>query len=177
MQLALEPINELIAEFKCGCISHRHGTKGAQAKGIYRGQGNMSLIGVVRSGLLVGHDPDYPHPMVSGVTRGVLTHSKTNYSAYGKSLLYEISGKGFEWKGISDTHADLLNRQPDSADRDQVGRAMEFLTEFLKEGSRPQKEVEEYARETENISKRTLVRAKEQRELPASQLDMPDVIR
>lgn len=136
----LHPIAQMAEESNCAIVGIRHLNKGGSAeKALYRGQNSIAFIGVARSGLLVGVDPEDPN-------RKIIAHQKHNVSARGTSLAYRIIEEPVEyedrvigaprvrWDGESPLTADDLCAPPAKAGEDEEfarDSARSFLRDLL----------------------------------------------
>ena len=160
---ALRPLEQLVKEAHVACVAVHYLTKDGKENALYRLQNSVIFAATFRSVMMVGQDPAFAleDDLREKIRHGVLAHSKVNYSEMGKSLSFHIDkAHGFQWTGVSSVTANQLNK-PEKEDTREIDRAIDFLSEYLKKGPRPQKEVEEFGREAENLSKRTLTRGKE----------------
>ena len=103
IRLALNPLKELARAFEVAILLVRHLNKTQVAKAIYRGGGSIGLIGLCRSALLAGENPD---------VRGerILTQIKNNLARRQPALAYDLfpekGGQVFQWLGQREVTAD-----------------------------------------------------------------------
>jgi hypothetical protein len=162
VRLALTPLADLAGRTGCTMWAVRHLGKQPRDRAVYLGQGNMAIVGAVRTALLVG-----AHPAEAGGR--VLTVSKSNVDERPTALGYRVvkSPAGppvIQWTGPVDLTADGLCRRKGSAGLKARDRAVDWLKRELAGG--PRKAADLYAAAAEaGIPERTLERAKA--ELPA----------
>src|SRR5262249_48855907 len=103
IRLALNPLKDLARAFEVAILLVRHLNKSQVAKAIYRGGGSIGLIGLCRSALLAGENPDI---------RGerILTQIKNNLGKRQPALAYELfpekGSQAFVWLGQRGVTAD-----------------------------------------------------------------------
>src|SRR5262249_39247198 len=120
----------------CAVVLLRHLTKGGPKKALYRGGGNIGIVGGARAGLLVARDPD-------DVDLRVLACTKSNLSAPRASLRFtlEPAGNGacrVAWHGPCPWKADdLLGARERPEEAAALTEACQVLTELLRDGPRP----------------------------------------
>ena len=152
-------VGALAERHQTAIMAIRHLTKsGPGGKAIYRGQGNIDLLGAARSGILAGSDPQQPQ------NRAII-HWKCNLAAEGPSIGYKIEenddGRGlFSWTGVSElTKERVLAVNTDEDARPALIEAEEFLRETLSQGELKASEVTAAARQVA-IADQTLKRAR-----------------
>ncbi len=150
----MDGLSRLAEEHGCCILLVRHLSKAQTGKAIHRGLGSIDLTGAVRTELLAGCSPDDP-------AQRALVQVKSNLGAFGPSLGYTIDDGGkFRWTGESRlTASEILAPESDGCQTGATAEAEAFLLDTLAQGARPQKDVENEARQ-HGISKRTLTRAK-----------------
>jgi hypothetical protein len=75
---------------------------------MYRGQGNIDLIGATRSGLWVQPHPAHPE------TQTLLLQSKSNVGVLGRTMMFSRAQGEFSWVGVSRlTESTLTGKGPD----------------------------------------------------------------
>jgi hypothetical protein len=137
-------------------VRHLNKQQGGPAK--YRGGGSIAYIGLARSALMVGIDPE-------DEASRILASSKGNLSTRPRSLRFaiiELDNKQprIEWKGESDITADQLCALPEQADTPKARQeARDFLFKQLAKGERYADELYQEG-EKQSISERTLRRVK-----------------
>src|SRR5262249_22788374 len=103
IRLALNPLKDLARAFEVAILLVRHLNKSQVAKAIYRGGGSIGLIGLCRSALLAGENPD---------VRGerILTQIKNNLAKKQPALAYDLypenASQAFTWLGQREVTAD-----------------------------------------------------------------------
>ena len=139
---------DLAQRYRCAVVCIRHLTKSTRSKSIYRGMGSIDLTAATRSVLLVGGHPEKGRGLV---------HIKSNLAPQGPAIGYTLDAGQFEWTGISSlTPQDIL---ADEGKEKPVTEAEELLTQTLKDGPVPAREIYTLAKE-QDIAERTLERAK-----------------
>jgi AAA domain len=143
-----------IAErYGCTILGVRHPAKVDQGgRLMYRGQGNMDLIGAARSGLWVQPHPVYPE------TQTILIQSKTNVGTLGRTVIFSRDQGEFAWKSVSRlTEAMVTGKGPDPW---ATLEAFFWLEDYMRPGiACKASDVEKAAAEKE-IGKKPLERAK-----------------
>jgi hypothetical protein len=132
---ALQPLVDIARRTGAAIVICRHMNKSSGGETIYRGQGSIGFIGIVRSGLVVGDHPELENTYV-------LAGQKHNLSRPPESLAYAIvnAGNGDEtarirWRGVSEVTAAQMNHAPrDEGERDRLTEAKEFLRDLLRAG-------------------------------------------
>ena len=138
----------------------RHLNKASGANPMYRGGGNIGIIGSARCGLLLAPDPDDPE-------RRILAATKENLTARTPSLAFRLvaaSGSGVArvvWEGESHwTASQLLHASAEASGvRSALSDARQWLRAALAAGPRPSKILQEEAA-AHGHALRTLVRAR-----------------
>jgi hypothetical protein len=165
-------VAELAERTRCAVVLLRHLNKSSGTRALYRGGGSIGIIGAARSGLLVARDPTQPSDRVLAVT-------KTNLAQAPASLRFRLQVVGHkvcrvDWCGNCPLGADeLLGIQDSPRDRSAIAEASAFLQEFLKAGPQAAHECLAAAKR-QQISQRTLKRAKEQLGVVSTALRFPD---
>lgn len=156
----LTGIMRLAEEYNCAVLIVRHLNKSTGGKAAYRGMGSIDFTATARTVLLVGKDPDDPH-------KRIIVPTKCNLGAEGVPIAFTLTPEyGFQWAGKADRtaddvlYADAQNNHNQNANNYRVDEAVEFLRDLLSTGPKESKHVMEEAKH-ENISSRTLQRAKE----------------
>jgi hypothetical protein len=145
---------KMVAErYTCTILGVRHPGKSEQAgRLMYRGQGNADIIGAARSGLWVQPHPTHPD------THTLLLQSKSNVGTLGRTLVFTREDGNFEWKGVSRlTESMLTGKGPDPW---SLLEAFFWLEEQMTAGIPYRSDQLEKAAKEEEISERTLKRAK-----------------
>ncbi|MGP3923893.1 AAA family ATPase [Streptomyces sp. 8N616] len=159
---ALHPISKLAEETGAAFVVVRHLNKASGGKAMYRGGGSIGIIGAARAGYLIAPDPDD-----EGGPRRLMAPVKMNIAVKPPTMVYrvvdapEFGCARVEWDGTSDYRAEHLVAAETDDERQEKKEATDLLREFLADGPRRSKEVEEEAREAWGISIRTLKRARQ----------------
>ncbi len=156
---ALAPLARMAQTTGCAVVVVAHLNKLRGVNATYRVGGSIGIPAAARSVLLLGRDPDEP----DGDQR-VLAHAKSNLAPLAASLALRVvaptadsAQPRLEVVGEVDHSADdLLNEQ--SLEPTARDDAKEFLTEALKDGPRPVKDILREAREA-GVCEITLRRA------------------
>jgi hypothetical protein len=159
---ALQPLVDIAARTDAAIVICRHLNKSSGGETIYRGQGSIGFIGIVRSGLVVGR-----HPETDGVF--ILAGQKHNLSKPPESLAYTITELSpddetarVKYLGVSEISAQQMNATPeDEGERDRLSEAKAFLRDMLRSGPEFTTRIKAEAREAE-MGWRTVERAKAQ---------------
>ena len=158
---ALQPLVDVAEETGAAIMLCRHMNKAnGGGPAIYRGQGSIGIIGIVRSGLMVGDHPDREQVFI-------LAGQKSNLSKPPESLAYHIQSASqdndtavIRYMGVSEVTAQQMSATPqDEGERDRLTEARDFLKEILRAGPVPTKKIKADATEAD-ISWRTVERAK-----------------
>jgi hypothetical protein len=159
---ALQPLADIAQRTGAAIVLCRHLNKSGGGETIYRGQGSIGFIGIVRSGLMVGKHPDQEDVFV-------LAGAKSNLSKKPESLAYRITGvvtpcdiptARVEYLGRTEITANQMNAAPDDeGERDRRTEAKSFLLDLLRAGPVPTTQVKKEAKEAD-IAWRTVERAK-----------------
>ncbi len=157
---ALQPLAAVADRTGAAIVMCRHLNKSTGGNTIYRGQGSIGFIGIVRSGLIVGNHPERDDVFV-------LAGQKHNLSKPPDSIGYRIKDAApgdetavIEYLGRSEVSAQQMNAVPDDeGERDRLTEAKEFLRDILRAGPVGSKQVKAEATEAD-ISWRTVERAK-----------------
>ena len=158
---ALQPLVNIAKRTGAAIVICRHLNKSSGGgQPIYRGQGSIGFIGIVRSGLMVGTHPELDDTYI-------LAGQKSNLSRPPESLAYSIAATPPEfevprisWLGASEVTAREMSSTPgDEGERDRLTEAKEFLRDVLRAGPVSTKQVKREASEAD-ISWRTVERAK-----------------
>jgi hypothetical protein len=157
---ALQPLVDVAKRTEAAITLCRHMTKSITGPAIYRGQGSIGFIGIVRSGLMVGDHPDREQVFV-------LAGQKHNLSKPPESLAYRIRSAAIdddtaiiEYLGVSEVTAQQMTTAPqDEGERDRLTEAREFLRDILRAGPVLTKRIKAEAAEAD-IAWRTVERAK-----------------
>jgi hypothetical protein len=140
--------------YGCTIMGVRHPSKMDQGGPLmYRGQGNLDLIGAARSALWVQEHPAHPE------TQSLVIHTKTNVGRLGRTVIFSREGGKFAWKGVSRlTQAMFTGKGPDPH---ALLEAFFWLEETMKPGI-PYRSAEiEADAEKKDISVKVLRRAKQ----------------
>ncbi len=157
---ALQPLVDIARRTGAAIVMCRHLNKSGGGQAIYRGQGSIGFIGIVRSGLMVGEHPELENTFV-------LAGQKHNLSKPPASLAYRIRSAGpgdetavIEYRGVSEVTAQQISSTPDDeGERSRLAEAKEFLRDLLRAGPEFTGRIKAEAKEAE-IGWRTIERAK-----------------
>ncbi len=165
VRCALTPLVELAARLRVPIVGVRHLNKQAGASAKYRGNGSIAYVGLARSALMVGPDPE-------NEDLRILASSKGNLSKRAPSLRFAIVAEEgqpgrIEWRGESSVTADELCAPPGPEHTHSARRdATEFLLEALADGTEcSAKDLCKRAKE-QDIAERTLRRAARELAIP-----------
>jgi putative DNA primase/helicase len=102
-------LTQLAERSGCTILGVRHPGKMDQGgRLMYRGQGNMDIIGAARSGLWVQPHPTHPE------TQTLLLQSKSNVGPLGRTVMFSRDKGEFDWIGVSRlTESMLTGKGPD----------------------------------------------------------------
>ena len=160
MRRVLTPLAKMADRTKASILAVRHLNKRESQKAMYRGNGSIGIMGIVRSGLLVAD-----HPNERG--QRILTVTKSNLTARPPALGYRVISTEaglprIEWTGPLDLSADDALRPKKAMKQAEKGMllASEWLVQMLRDGPRPAIEMIPEALKI-GISERTLERAKD----------------
>lgn len=159
VRCALTPLVELAARLRVPIVGVRHLNKQPGGTAKYRGNGSIAYVGLARSALMVGADPE-------NEDLRILASSKGNLSKRAPSLRFAIVGEegqpgSIEWRGEASVSADELCAPPGPEHTHSARRdAADFLLEALADGGEvPAKDLYGRAKE-QGIAERTLRRAR-----------------
>lgn len=163
VRMALGPLAVFAEKYNLVVLIVRHLRKSGASNPLYAGLGSIGIIGAVRSGLVVLHDPssEDQHQHILAQTKGNL--------ASAASLTYRTIKRrdgtiGVEWLGPSQhTAADLMGMTDDHS---AVAEAEYVLYSILVEGPVPATECLKLAGDA-GVSGRTLKRAKKRMGVPS----------
>lgn len=144
-------LSTLADKYKCAVVLIGHMNKSSVGKSNYRGLGSIDIHAAARSVVLCGRVKDEPEIRVLCQIKSSLAPERT-------PIAFRLSEeKGFEWIGEYDITADeLLSGDVRGS---KIREATKFLEEFLKDGQKYSKEIEEEA-SARGIKKKTLWNAK-----------------
>lgn len=146
-------LSEVARNTGCAIVLIGHLNKNSSGKANYRGLGSIDILAAARSVLLVGR---------TSVNESikVMAQQKNNLAPLGKSIAFKLHEGKVVWLGEQDISAeDVITGG--SVKYSKLEEAMEFLLDFLTEGAKPYKEIEEKFTDLQ-ISKRTFMKAKAQ---------------
>lgn len=158
---ALQPLVNVAKRTGAAIVICRHMTKSSGGgQPIYRGQGSIGVIGIARSGLMVGKHPEMDETYL-------LAGQKSNLSRPPETLAYSIVATPpefevprIQWLGESEVSAQEMSATPeDEGERDRLTEAKEFLRDVLRAGPVSTKQVKRESSGAD-ISWRTVERAK-----------------
>lgn len=175
---ALSALKQLAARHRTALLINRHLAKAVSSKALYRGLGSIDIVGAARSQLAAFQHPE--------TLQRALIHVKSSVAREGPSVAYEIEGHTYSheglsietsrilWKGLSDLRKGDMQtgESPRREPGPSLSEAIEWLEAFLAEGPRPQNEVEEAAK-ADDISRRTLDRAKKELDIRSVRTNEP----
>lgn len=144
-------LSTLADKYKCAVVLIGHMNKSSVGKSNYRGLGSIDIHAAARSVVLCGRVKDEPEIRVLCQIKSSLAPERT-------PIAFRLSEeKGFEWIGEYDITADeLLSGDVRGS---KIREATKLLEEFLKDGQKYSKEIEEEA-SARGIKKKTLWNAK-----------------
>ncbi len=137
----------IVAEkYKCAVLLVGHMNKNSGGKNLYRGLGSIDIAALCRSILMLVRDEYEP-------SKRYVFQIKNNLAREGKTIVFEITDKGFRWKGSSDIKIEeVLFGSVKKLKKQDV--AKKTIIKLLEDG--PQKSSEIYKiMESKGISKRT----------------------
>lgn len=127
----LAKIGHLAEKYECAVLLVMHNSKCSGADPLYRALGSIDIVGIARSMLILGKNPD-------DNSQVVMCHEKSSLAGYGKSILFHIDNEdGIVFDGLTDMRAsDILNRRKGSRDKASVklDEATELLEAEINEG-------------------------------------------
>ena len=168
----LRPLAALAAEKGISIVLLHHEGKGARSDLIHVGVGSIGIMGAARSALFCAK-----HPEQDGVH--VMLHAKCSEEAKAQGVAYRLNRHEFQdassvrldFDGVTDVdeHAVMEGpgRKPDDAEKGAQDEAAEFLLHYLSDGPALKRDVLAAAR-AEEISERTLKRAREALDIESS---------
>jgi len=144
-------LSTLADKYKCAVVLIGHMNKSSVGKSNYRGLGSIDIHAAARSVVVCGRVKDEPEIRVLCQIKSSLAPERT-------PIAFRLSEeKGFEWIGEYDITADeLLSGDVRGS---KIREVTKFLEEFLKDGQKYSKEIEEEAN-ARGIKKKTLWNAK-----------------
>lgn len=138
---ALTPLVELAQRTGCAVLAVMHLNKRQGVAALYRAGGSIGFVGLARTAMMLGRDPDDPE-------RRVLAQAKNNLAKECRAHRLRLSTPpghdvaAIEWLGECDLRADDLCGPPESAEsRSALDDAKEFLREELADGPKPRSAV------------------------------------
>lgn len=156
-RLAVAPLIGLAARTGAAILIVRHLTKQSGDSAIRRGLGSMSILGLARTGLIVGRHPRDPEISLLAITKSNLTAVP---HPIGFRLKPQEGSACIDWLGPIEVSADRVCGNPDRAESPGVVRATLWLIEALANGERPAAELLAAAK-ADGIREKTLERAKQ----------------
>lgn len=160
-RVALTPVMRLLATHRAVLLFTRHLNQAQGQKALYRGRGDMTLLGLARMGFLVADDPNAEEAGVH-----VLAATKANLGPKPPSLRYRVveaenGAARIEWLGASSRNADQLvgslTATPSTAE--EVLRSV-ILPRLQSQGPMLSKDGDAILREHGVLSRDTINRAK-----------------
>jgi hypothetical protein len=147
----LSQLRNIAEHHRCAILLIRHLTKGL-GKALYRGQGSVDFTAAARSVLVVAES-------LEDETKKVMAHEKSSLAPKGASLVFQITGEGFYWRGTSSVGADELVSQQPVRVQHQRREAAEWLEATLRTGEQQVTTLRAEA-EANGMAWRTMERAK-----------------
>jgi hypothetical protein len=155
---ALAALNKIARESGCAALVVFHLNKGISTDPLLRHEGSAAFTQVVRSGLMLGHDPDDPNG--EDGSQRVLAVSSSNLAAIPTSIVYRIDTARVDGDlgddiatarmtaiGESATGAhDLLRGQPDDEEQTGTDEAEQLLRTELADRPAAAGEIQKQAR-------------------------------
>jgi putative DNA primase/helicase len=158
----LTPLADVAERRRVAMLGLLHLTKAQQRRILHRVQASIAFVAQARTVLAVGEDPDTGRRLVAPL--------KNNLGPLPSVLAFRIGDKGLRWEpGIVEGTAETLlagDEAPTRSERQELDRAMLFLTDELCDGPVRSTEVVKDAK-ANGISERTLWRAKAVLGVPA----------
>ncbi len=175
VRAVLAPLAQVAEQSGAAFLMIRHLSKASGGNALYRGGGSIGIIGAMRSGLLVGRDPDDPD-------RCLVATTKNNLSKRPATLAYRVLTTpdglpSLRWEGESRrTAADLAAPSAgvgQGSAASKVEQAKTRLREWLADGPVPVLELERRCAEA-GISEWTLKEAKKALGIAALRVSMAE---
>lgn len=176
----LNPVKDVAESTGCALVGVMHLNKKEELSAIHRIAGAMAFVGVARATWMFAanpKDPDVPEGLQPIDTFSML-RVKVNIAERSGGLTYRIKAEPvpvenseewypyIEWTGTTDKNADSVLKEksakPNHRPPDEREDAMDWLKEFLKDGSQPAEDIYEQGDGLHGFSKRTLQRAKKE---------------
>lgn len=142
---ALGPVALLARERHVAVALVRHLHKGTKGNPTYGGGGSIGFTAAARAALLVANDPDdaFGEGRVVAWAKGNLARRRTSL---GFRIVEEGCGTRLEWTGETRHTAESLLVANGRPSQTEASPAEKFLTEALRDGPRPAKEIVEAGR-------------------------------
>lgn len=135
---SLMPLKQVAREEDCSIVLVRHMNKDSrQGKAVYRGADSISIVGLARSGLVAGRDPEDPDRCVLAATKSNLAAASDAHSiSYRITSAIVESGETsrVEWLGEVDFTADEIVAPLSTAREGARDLAADWLREALAAG-------------------------------------------
>jgi hypothetical protein len=149
----MEQLRDVAEQHDCTILGIRHPSKLDQGGPLmYRGQGNMDIVGAARSALWVQKHPIHPE------TQSIMLHSKTNIATLGRTVIFSREDGEFKWCGVTRlTEPMFTGKGPDPH---AFLEAFFWLEETMKPGIPYESSKIDDDAEAEGINHKTLNRAK-----------------
>jgi len=156
LRRVLNPLAIIAARHKVAMLVVTHSNKRSEGNKLHRVMGSLAFVGLARSVLAVGADPDVPG-------RCNMVQIKNNLAAHAPGLGYRIIAGEVVWDSdpvslTADTVFDHKQSAPPAVS-DAMGEAITFLQTALEQGPRKAKEIDHERREL-GITDSTFKRAK-----------------
>lgn len=133
----LSSLNALASATGCAIVIVRHLRKASGGTKIYRGLGSIDFVAACRSSLQVSRE--------QGAEYACIEHVKCNVGPLGPSQGYAVRDGLFSWCGEVETPKGKTKRGAKGTDASVMQKALEFLHDFLRDGPRLAKDVQEAA--------------------------------
>jgi hypothetical protein len=139
--------------YQCTILGIRHPSKLDQGGPLmYRGQGNMDIVGASRSALWVQKHPTHPE------TQSLMLHSKTNVGIPGRTVIFSREQGLFQWVGMTRLREEMFTGK--GPDPYAFLEAFFWLEETMKPGVLYESAWLDGEADKQHISHKILVRAK-----------------
>lgn len=176
LRRVLNPLAMIAARHKVAMLVVTHSNKRSEGNKLHRVMGSLAYVGLARSVLAVGADPDTPG-------RCNMVQIKNNLAAQALGLGYRIIEGEVVWDSdpvslTADTVFDSASARKDGEGRDGQGgalnEALDFLREALQHGARKSGDLFTEAKQQLRISEATLKRAKKELGVEARKVGLND---
>lgn len=167
----LAQIARLAEKYECAFLIIMHMNKDSQGQALYRALGSIDIPAVARSMLFLGKVPD-------NTAQRIMCHEKSSLAPHGSSLIFRIMPEfgGIVFDSTSELSADdVLHAKAKTRNKTAVTltNAMELLENLLgADGAATLEQVEEL-QASEEISRATMYRAKDELAIQSVQIGRP----